>query len=222
MKPEFWIEGWQQGRRGFDQSDPHRWLAEHWAALGLKADDAVFVPLCGKTVDMVWLAEQGHQIIGVELSELAVNEFFEMVGLTPEMEGVGPLSVYRAGPYEIWRGDLFELPAAVFDRVDAVYDRASIVALPPDIRRRYAEVLAMQIPPEAPWYLVSFTYDQLEMEGPPHSVPLNEIEALFGEEFEIDTIVDESVIERAAHFQERGMTAMRETLSILRRPIRRF
>ena len=217
MKPEYWIEGWQQGRRGFDQGDPHRWLPEHWSTLGVAADATVLVPLCGKSVDMVWLAEQGHSIIGVEVSEIAVHEFFEMVGLTPDVSQVGPLSLYRAGPYELWRGDLFELPAAIFDRVDAVYDRASIVALPPDIRRRYAEVLTTQIRPEAPWYLVSFTYDQNEMDGPPHSVPPAEIDVLFGEEFEIETLVDESVINRAIPFQERGLTAMRETLSILRR-----
>ena len=217
MKPEYWIEGWQQGRRGFDQGDPHRWLPEHWSTLGVATGATVFVPLCGKSVDMDWLAEQGHSIIGVEVSEIAVAEFFEMVGLTPEVEEVGPLSLYRAGPYELWRGDLFELPAAIFDRVDAVYDRASIVALPPDIRRRYAQVLTTQIRPEAPWYLVSFTYDQMEMPGPPHSVPLTEIDVLFGEEFEIETLVDESVINRAIPFQERGLTAMRETLSILRR-----
>ena len=98
-----------------------------------------------------------------------------------------------------------------------MYDRASIVALPPDIRRRYAQVLTTQIRPEAPWYLVSFTYDQMEMEGPPHSVPLTEIDALFGEEFEIETLIDESVIDRAGHFQERGLTSLHETLSILRR-----
>lgn len=217
MKPEYWIDGWQQGLTGFDQSDPHRWLLEHWSKLDVATDATVFVPLCGKTVDMVWLAEQGHSIIGVEVSEIAVDGFFAMVGLTPEVEEIGPLVVYRAGPYELWRCDLFELPAAVFDRVDVVYDRASIVALPPDIRRRYASTLTMQLRPEAPWYLVAFTYDQSEMDGPPHSVPLDEIDELFGEEFEIDTLIDESVIDRAVAFQERGLTAMRETLSILRR-----
>ncbi len=217
MEPEYWIEGWQQGRRGFDQSEPHRWLAEHWSKLGVASAATVFVPLSGKTVDMVWLAERGHQIIGVEVSDIAVDEFFEMVGLTPEIEEIGPLAVHQAGPYELWRGDLFEVPATVFDRVDAVYDRASIVALPPKIRRRYASTLTMQLRPEAPWYLVAFTYDQNEMSGPPHSVPLDEIDELFGEEFEIETLIDESVLDRAGHFQERGLTALQETLSILRR-----
>ena len=217
MEPDYWIEGWQQGRKGFDQTDPHRWLAQHWSTLQVDEDSTVFVPLCGKTVDMVWLADRGHSIIGVEVSEIAVDEFFAMVGLTPEIEEVGPLAVYRAGPYELWRGDLFEVPSPIFDRVDAVYDRASIVALPPDIRRRYAQTLTTQLRPDAPWFLVSFTYDQNEMSGPPHSVPLDEIDALFGEEFEIETLVDESVIERAAAMQERGLTQMRETLSILRR-----
>ena len=219
MEPDYWIEGWQQGRKGFDQADPHRWLAEYWPALQVADDSTVFVPLCGKSVDMVWLAEQGHSIIGVEVSEIAVDEFFAMVELSPEIEEIGPLALYRAGPYELWRGDLFELPAAVFDRVDVVYDRANIVALPPDIRRRYAQVLTMQLRAEVPWFLVSFTYDQNEMDGPPHSVPLTEIDTLFGEEFEIDTLADESVIERAAAMQERGLTQMRETLSLLRRRV---
>lgn len=217
MEPDYWIEGWEQGRTGFDQSEPHRWLPEHWASVEVANDAVVFVPLCGKTVDMVWLAEQGHRIIGVEVSEIAVVGFFDMVGLTPEVEVIGPLSAYRAGPYEIWRGDLFEVPATVFDRVDVVYDRASIVALPPQIRQRYTQMLSTQLRGDAPWYLVSFTYDQSEMDGPPFSVTLEEIDALLADEFDIETVVDESVIERAAAMQERGLTEMRETLSILRR-----
>ena len=217
MEPDYWIEGWEQGRTGFDQSEPHRWLPEHWASVEVANDAVVFVPLCGKTVDMVWLAEQGHRIIGVEVSEIAVVGFFDMVGLTPKVEVIGPLSAYRAGPYEIWRGDLFEVPATVFDRVDVVYDRASIVALPPQIRQRYTQMLSTQLRGDAPWYLVSFTYDQSEMDGPPFSVTLEEIDALLADEFDIETVVDESVIERAAAMQERGLTEMRETLSILRR-----
>ena len=217
MEPNYWIEGWQQGRTGFDQAEPHRWLEQHWSSLGVASDATVFVPLSGKTVDMVWLAEQGHQIIGVEVSEIAVVGFFEMVALTPTVETIGPMSVYRAGPYELWRGDLFEVPATVFDGVDVVYDRASIVALPPQIRRRYVDTLTTQLRGEVPWYLVSFTYDQTEMDGPPFSVSLDEINDLFAEEFDIETLIDESVLERAAAMEERGLTAMRETLSILRR-----
>ena len=217
MAAKDWAEAWSTNQIGFHQDKTSTYLDRFADEVWGKDVGRAFVPLCGKTVDMVWLAEQGRSIIGVEVSEIAVDEFFEMVGLTPEIEEVGPLAVYRAGPYELWRGDLFELPAAVFDRIDAVYDRASIVALPPDIRRRYAQVLTMQLRAEAPWFLVSFTYDQNEMDGPPHSVPLDEIDALFSEEFEIDTLADESVIERAAAMQERGLTQMRETLSILRR-----
>jgi len=217
MEPDFWIEGWQLGRTGFDQAEPHRWLSTHWPTVGVATDATVLVPLCGKSVDMVWLAEHGHQVIGVEVSELAVDGFFEMVGLVPEIETVGPLSVYRAGPYELWRGDLFEVPATVFDRVDVVYDRASIVALPTDIRRRYANTLTAQLRPDAPWYLVAFTYDQAQMEGPPFSVTLAEIDELFAEEFAIETIVDESAIERSESLKGRGLTEIHETLSILRR-----
>lgn len=109
------------------------------------------------------------------------------------------------------------MPKSAFESVGGVYDRASLVALPPEMRVRYAQFLIEVLSPDVPWFLVSFSYDQSEMDGPPHSVPPAEIADLFGSVYEIESVVDESVIERAAPLRERGLSALRETLSILRR-----
>ena len=217
MEAEFWLDGWEAGQTAFDQADPHRWLDRWWPTLDLATDSTVFVPLSGRSVDMVWLAGRGHRVIGVELSPIAVEGFFVAVELDPEIRSVGELTVYSAGPYELWCGDLFAMPRSAFESVGAVYDRASLVALPPEMRVRYAQFLIEVLSPDVPWFLVSFSYDQSEMDGPPHSVPPEEIADLFGSVYEIESVVDESVIERAAPLRERGLSALRETLSILRR-----
>lgn len=217
MDREFWLERWELGQTAFDQQLPHRWLGDQWPSLGLASDAVVFVPLSGRSVDMVWLAEQGHRVIGVELARAAVEDFFVAVGLEPSIETDGNLDAYRAGPYELWVGDLFEMPVDVLASVQAVYDRASLVALPPDMRGRYVDYLTSVLPARAVWYLVSFSYDQSEMGGPPFSVPIDEIDERFSGAWTIDTVLDVDVTERAAAMRERGLTFMGESLSVLRR-----
>ena len=125
--------------------------------------------------------------------------------------------MYRDGPYELWCGDFFELPGRAIADVVAVYDRASLVALPPGMRRSYADRLGRIVPREATIFLLSFEYDEREMDGPPFSVDRDEIGALFGDDFDIDVVAHESVIGRNADLGARGLTRLDETLSVLRR-----
>ena len=215
MDSDFWIERWHLGHTAFDQGEPHRWLDEHWPSVAVPSGSTIFVPLCGKSVDMVWLADQGYQVVGVELSALAVESFFDGQRLEPKRRAEGKLEVYSSGPYELWCGDLFHLPAAALAGVSAVYDRASLVALPPEMRSRYIDFMVAQLPPATPWFLITFGYDQTEMDGPPFSVPLDEVHQLFGQGFDINTLVDESVIERAAAMRDRGLSDLAEALSIV-------
>ena len=217
MDADFWHERWEQGHTAFDQQVPHRWLDDHWSTLGLAEDATVFVPLCGRSVDMVWLAEHGHRVLGVELSPIAIADFFVGVGLEPDVRTVDSFTVSSSGPYELWCGDLFDLTSSHLAAVDAVYDRASMVALPPDMRERFANHLVSNLPPAAPIFLVAFEYDQTEMPGPPHSVPRAEIEDHFLAAYGLTALEDVSVIEKAAPMRERGLTALRETLVVLRR-----
>src|SRR5215470_8148071 len=128
MEPKFWTDRWRSGEIGFHKREVNDLLMKHWPALDVAAGADVFVPMCGKSLDMAWLAERGHRVIGAELSELAIDSFFEERGLVPEAETRGAFMVKRAGPYEIWQGDIFELPASAVQSVGAIYDRAALVA----------------------------------------------------------------------------------------------
>ena len=217
MEADFWTERWELGQTAWDQAEVHPSLSEHWGALDVSDGGSVFVPLCGKSVDMIWLAEQGHRVIGSELSEIGVREFFAAVDLAPAERTVDAFTVFEAGPYEIWCGDFFELPTAAVADAQAVYDRASIVALPPDMRRRYADHLATLLVPGTVSLLVTFVYPQGEMNGPPFAVTDHEVRELFGTAFDIELLVDIDAGERNSDLLSRGASSVHEELHLLRR-----
>lgn len=217
MELDFWHERWNTGSTRFDQTEVHPMLVEHWRSQVPADEGAVFVPLCGRSIDMEWLAEQGHRVIGNELSPIAVADFFERRHLTPDVRSEGALSAHAVGNYEIWCGDFFEMPQSALDAVTAVYDRASLVALPPEMRRRYADRITTVIPDEAVIFLVSFEYDQTEMDGPPFSVSHDEIVELYRPAWEATELVRQDVLEGNPDLRDRGLSRLTETLTMLRR-----
>lgn len=217
MEAEFWHDRWKQKEIGFHQSAVLDLLQTHWPELSLAKGASVFVPLCGKSLDMVWLAEQGHKVIGAELSEIAVDEFFAERGLTPTSEKAGNLVVKRAGPYELWCGDFFELPASALADVAGVYDRASLVAFPPAMQGRYAETLTTLLPSPVAMLLITFDYDQSKMEGPPFAVPRTQVQQLFGANFSIKEVAARSGAPRNPRFLERGLSSIEECAFVLKR-----
>ena len=216
MEPSFWHERWQKGDIGFHRDAPHAALDRHWGALGVAPPATVFVPLCGKSLDMAWLADKGYRVLGVELSQLAIDAFFSGQNLTPQTRQEGPFTISTAGPYEIWCGDLFALPAEALRDVAAVYDRASLVALPPPTQNDYANWLSTMID-KAPILLVGLAYDETEMNGPPFSIPQPRVRELLGDSFDIDVLSDEDVMEANAGMKKRGLTALQETVYRARR-----
>lgn len=215
MEATFWHDRWQERTTPWEQADVHPMLTRRWGELGAAADSAVFVPLCGASVDMAWLAGQGHRVVGTELSEVAIGTFFGKVGLVPDVEHGADVTVFRAGPYELWCGDHFALPSSAVEGVGVVYDRASLVALPPDVRRRYAEHLTALLPSVAT-FLVTFVYDQSEMGGPPFSVPSEEVRTLFGRHDAIELVERDDALARSG--MGGRLSAMYEELHLLRRP----
>ena len=187
MEPDFWLQRWSEGRIGFHKNDTHPALAKQWPSLRLAADSNVFVPLCGKSRDMAWLATQGHRVCGVELAGEAISAFFAQEGLVAESQAVGALVRHRAGPYTLWQGDLFDLDASMLGEVAAIYDRAALIALPADLRRRYAAHL-ITLAADAAQLLICLDYDQSEYAGPPFSVSGDEVRALYSGHFDIDTM----------------------------------
>ena len=186
MNPDFWHQRWHDNQIGFHQAAPTPVLLKHWPSLGVPAGAKVFVPLAGKSLDMLWFASQGHRVLGVELSKLAVEQFFAEHGLQPDIETTRYGAHYRAGGIELINGDAFALDPAILADCGAVFDRAALIALPPELRARYASELYAKLPVGCRGLLITLEYPQAERDGPPFSVPEAEVHALFGDHWSID------------------------------------
>lgn len=136
-----WLQCWHDRQTGFHQAAVNPLLTRFWPELGLDTASRIFVPLCGKSLDMVWLAQQGHEVIGVELSPLAVRAFFKENRLQPTRRPAGALTLWQAGRISILCGDYFALTQTELGQIDAVYDRAALTAFPEDVRLRYVSHL---------------------------------------------------------------------------------
>ena len=186
MQPDFWHQRWADQQIGFHQSTPTPLLLKHWSALGIAPGATVFVPLAGKSLDMAWLAAQGHRVLGVELSQRAVDDFFAEHGLRPEVETTRYGIHHRAGGIELICGDAFGLDAELLRDCAGVFDRAALIALPPALRARYAGELYAALPAGCRGLLVTLEYPQHERDGPPFSVPESEVHALYDGEWNIE------------------------------------
>jgi len=205
MEPSFWLDRWQQMQIGFHQDETEPLLQKHWPALGLAAGSTVFVPLCGKSLDMVWLAAQGHRIIGIELSQIAIDEFFADLKLTPETRTEAGFTVKTAGPYELWCGDFFALPPQATNDIQAIYDRAALVALPPAMRKDYACTLMTIGTAMHGALLITLEYDQAAVNGPPHSVLPREVREHFTPAWHVAEVDREQTDSPNPRFKENGI-----------------
>ena len=208
MDTEFWLQRWQQGQTGFHQTRVMPLLQKHWAGLGLATDSRVLVPLAGKTLDIIWLAEQGHRVLAVELSPIAVRQFFEEQGLHPDIQPVPHGTRYRAGPIEVLCGDIFDLDATTLSGCAGCYDRAALIALPPDLRARYVHHVYGQLPAGCRTLLLTLDYPQPEMDGPPFPVPASEIEALYGDRWHIECLETRDILAQEPKFASRGVSRL--------------
>ncbi|WP_339764299.1 thiopurine S-methyltransferase [uncultured Hoeflea sp.] len=192
MEHNFWHDRWQSGRIGFHEDEPNPLLTSHFPALSAPENGRVFVPLCGKTLDIGWLLSEGHRVAGAELSELAIRQLFEELGVNPEVTDLGELKRYSATGIDIFVGDIFDLAPALLGPVDAVFDRAAFVALPAEMRAAYAPHIA-DITGHAPQLLVTFEYDQSRLDGPPFAIGREEVTRLYGERYDIKALAREDV-----------------------------
>ena len=188
MQPDFWHQRWAENQIGFHQSAPTTLLLKHWSSLGVAAGATVFVPLCGKSLDMAWLASQGHQVLGVELSQLAVEHFFTELDLTPDVEQSRYGTHYRAGGIEIIHGDAFGLDADVLRDCAAVFDRAAMIALPPPMRVLYADEVYALLPSGCRGLLITLEYPQTERDGPPFSISEDEVREQYAASWQVELL----------------------------------
>lgn len=177
MHPEFWQQRWQEGRTGFHQATPTPLMMKYWPSFGVLADARVFVPLAGKSNDMVWLAAQGHRVLGVELAQMAVDQFFAEHALTPAVHETRYGKHHIAGNIELICGDVFHLDTAILESCTAVFDRAAMIALPPELRQRYIQEVYAKLPSGCHGLLITLEYPQQDRDGPPFSVQETEVRA---------------------------------------------
>lgn len=187
MDADFWHQKWQAKQIGFHNAEPNPLLLAHMDELALAAGSRVFVPLCGKTLDIGWLLAEGYEVAGAELSELAISELFQELGVVPDIEDSSGFRHYRADGLDIFAGDILQLDAATLGRVDAVYDRAALVALPAAMRSRYCKHL-MQLTQFAPQLLITYDYDQTLIDGPPFAISVEEVHRQYADSYQVTAV----------------------------------
>ena len=192
MEHSFWHSKWEANEIGFHEGQVNSLLASHIGALDLPEGARVFLPLCGKTADIGWLLSKGYRVAGAELSRIAIDQLFEDLGISPVVEERGSLLQYRAEGIAIFVGDIFDVTAEALGAVDAVYDRAALVALPDSLRARYATHVSA-ITGNARQFLITFDYDQSVMPGPPFSITQSMVRSMYAESFDIASLASEPV-----------------------------
>jgi thiopurine S-methyltransferase len=209
MDKAFWIERWRRDEIGFHLPRPHPLLVRFVATYGLVPDATVFVPLCGKSLDIGYLASLGYRVVGVELSELAVEQLFRSLGITPQVTRCGHVRRWQAGRVTVFEGDFFELTASALGPVDLVFDRAALVALTPAMRERYSARM-IDVTRAAPQLLISFEYPQAQMQGPPFSVAEPELTRLYGRDYDLTVLHRQEINGGAGRLRAHSLSSLVE------------
>lgn len=217
MHSDFWTSRWEQNKIGFHQGDVNRYLRDFFPELHAPAGSRVLVPLCGKSLDMIWLRDNGYRVLGAELSEIAVEAFFEENGMAPDKTRQGTFTSYRSGEIEILQGDFFALRPADMTGTSSAYDRAALIALPENMRGRYIRQMGKLLPSGSRTLLISIEYPQEQMGGPPFSVPETEIRERAGDEFDVRLLSTADALAENPRFAGRGVTELAEKAYILER-----
>lgn len=207
MQPEFWHKKWESNQIGFHLPEVNPYLQRHWA---VPATARVLVPLCGKSLDLTWLAGRGHQVLGIELSEKAIESFFNEHHVQPQISQKGAFKVYRGDAIELWCGDFFALTASDVDDCTALYDRAALIALPAPMRERYAAHLQQILAQRVQGLLITLDYDQAQMSGPPFAVGDDEVQRLLSEVWQVQVLEEQDVLAESVRFLQAGVTRLEE------------
>lgn len=205
MEISYWQSRWRNDKTGWHMDEVYPLLKKYWPELNIKPNATVLVPLCGKTLDIDWLAEHGHDVVGVDVSEKAIQTVIKRNNLDVTRSAKGPFSVSRSQNIELWCGDFMKLRKNWVPPIDVIYDKAALIALPPDKRTAYTQHIQALTQPHTQILLNCFEYDQQEMTGPPFSVSEGELRRLYGSQFTITLLYSRSILDEMGRFQQRGL-----------------
>ncbi len=210
MQPDFWHERWRIGQIGFHQPSVDRHLKEHWPQLGLPANSRVFVPLCGKSLDLEWLRQRGHTMAGVDLSAVALESFCMERGILAMRRTFDAFDVYEAEDLRLYRGDFFALTPELLGGFAAIYDRAALISWTPEVRPAYVAHLSSLTRPGAQTLLITMEYPQEQMQGPPFSVNEDDVHRLYAPNHAIRTLSRHDILANEPRLRSRGLTQLHE------------
>jgi thiopurine S-methyltransferase len=180
MDASFWHNRWQTNQTGWHEQAVNPLLIAHFPSLKIPPGGRVFVPLCGKSLDIGWFLSRGYAVAGAELSELAVTQLFAELGMEARISEVGDFRLFHGEKIDIFVGDIFDLSREILSPVEAIYDRAALVALPEAMRKRYTAHLKA-LTALVPQLVIGYEYDQTVVEGPPFSVTSEELHRHYGD-----------------------------------------
>ncbi len=213
MDLQFWHERWALNEIGFHQPEFNSFLTEYWPGLvSEEKPGQVFVPLCGKSRDMIWLRKQGHTVLGVELSPIAITDFFKEQSLPFSMESTNGFVRYEVDGLQLLCGDFFDLKPKHLEKIQAVFDRAALIALPRELQDRYAGYLRQILPEQASMLLITLDYDPSEMDGPPFSTSEERVIELFGASYQIDKRATRDVVDDHPGLRGKGLSRLTESV----------
>lgn len=212
MQDKDWLIRWQQNQIGFHDTEVNSHLKRYITDGDFKPGDTIFLPLCGKSADITWLAEQDFQVVGVELSAIAIQSYFSDQGLSYQQFESGPFIVRISGNIRLLEGNFFDLKREDLGDCSLVYDRASLIALDESTRVQYTEWMQSIMGYKADILLITLDYDQSEMNGPPFAVSTGEIMRHYGQAFQVDTILQTEIVDESPRWRAKGLSSLLESV----------
>ena len=210
MELNFWKQRWEQNQIAFHLPEVNPYIDKCFKKFDIGHNSLIFIPLCGKTLDIAWFAANDFSVVGVECSEKAINDFFNEQNIESQKDKIEQFDVYSTTNINLLHGDFFKLDKKMLEGVSLVYDRASLIALPEVMRFKYIELLKEILPDKTQIFLITLEYNQTQMSGPPFAVPHNEVIRLYQPEFEVEVLYENDVLDGHQKFKERGLTSLIE------------
>jgi thiopurine S-methyltransferase len=210
VQPDFWLDRWRTAQIGFHQAAVDRHLKAYWSQLKLPANSPVFVPLCGKSLDLMWLREQGHTVKGVELSPVALESFFMEQGIPGRRRLLADFDGYEADGLTLFCGDFFKLTPALLGGVSAVYDRAALISWTPAAREAYVKHLTGLTSSGTQMLLIAIEFPPEQMKGPPFPLTGDAIDTLYAGHHSIEELGRHEILDLEPRLKARGLTELRE------------
>ena len=211
MDQQFWLERWDKGQIGFHREEVSPELIRNLPRFMNDPKRTVLVPLCGKSKDLLFLRDMGFTVIGIELSHVAVQSFWNENGIDANSHPQGPLTIWKANGITLLQGNFFEIGPHLIDAPTLVYDRAALIAMPPGMRDRYSRHL-IHLAGNASLLMITLEYSLEEMQGPPFAVSKEEIQMRFGQTHTIEILETSDVLSENASLSARGLQALTETI----------